>query len=108
VQNVGGIILRCVLADDAIDQRAGTGPEQIDFDERILFLEHVNELFAFGDGDSRVPGNPPFLFRLGDEIGTADLSERRSKAKAQQPQNYKYYHSHLHNHRASFFPPRLR
>ena len=60
MQNVGGVVLRCVLADDAIDQSAGTGPEQIDFDERILLLENVDELLALGDGDRRVPGNPPF------------------------------------------------
>ena len=39
---------------------AGTGPEQIDFDQRILFLEHVHELFALGDGDRPIPGHTPF------------------------------------------------
>ena len=48
VQNVGGVILCCVLADDAIDQSTGTGPKQIDFDERILFLEHVDECLLSG------------------------------------------------------------
>jgi hypothetical protein len=80
VQNVGGVILRGVLTDDAIDQGAGAGAEQINFDERILFLEHVHELFALGDGDRRVPGNTPFFFRLRDEVG-ADLSHRRTKTK---------------------------
>ena len=80
VQNVGGVILRGVLADDAIDQRAGAGTEQIDFDERILFLKHVHELFAFWDGDCRVPSDTAFFFRLRAEV-SVDLSHRRTKTK---------------------------
>src|SRR5262249_28757832 len=89
VKNVGGVIFRCVLADDAIDQSAGTGPQQIDFDERILLLEHVNELFALGDRDRRVPCNAPYLFRLGDNIRTSHLSQDGSETRPENRQDHK-------------------
>ena len=79
VQDVRGVSLCRVLADDAIDQRPGAGTKQIHFYERILFLKHVHELLALRDRNSGVPSHPPFLLRLGEQFRIRHLSDRVSK-----------------------------